>query len=275
MAFSELQLLLKYPFEATKPMLVDVGAHQGSVSLPFAQRGWDIVAFEPENKNRAVYLKNTKKFPNVICYDKAVSDVSGCRVPFFVSKEHFGIHSLKPFHKSHFPEYEVETITLDDALAREEVEHVTLLKVDTEGADFLALKGFDFARYKPEVVMVEFMDERSEINFNYTHHDVVSFMHERGYAAFVSEWAPIKEYGREGENGVAHKWLRCVPYPLNHEPSWGNLIFVHVADVVKFTKTLDRYIVYMDSVGPVLEFLKNLIKRVPGVKTLYRLLKRN
>ena len=275
MAFSELELLLKYPFEATKPVLVDVGAHQGCVSLPFAQKGWDVIAFEPEKKNRAVYLRVTEKFPNINCYDKAVSDVSGCRVPFYVSTEHFGIHSLKPFHESHFPAYEVETVTLDEVLPRDGVKQVTFLKVDTEGADFLALKGFDVARYKPEVVMVEFMDERSESNFNYTHHDVVRFMQQRGYTAFVSEWMPIKEYGREGVKGVAHEWLQCAPYPLDHEPSWGNLIFVPSEDAVKFTKALDKYIVYMRSVGPLLGFSKKLIKRIPGMKALYRLLKRN
>ena len=122
--------------------------------------------------------------------------------------------------------------------------------------------------------MVEFMDERSSINFGYTHHDVVKFMSERGYSAFVSEWAPIKEYGREGKLGEVHKWLQCVPYPLDHQPSWGNLIFVPAADVTKFTKTLNRYFVYL-KIGILLDISKNLIKRVPGATNLYQLIKRN
>jgi hypothetical protein len=213
-------------------------------------------------------------FPNVTCYDKAVTEESGNIVPFFVSEEHYGIHTLKPFHESHVCKYEVETVNLDEILEKHEIDCVTLLKVDIEGADFLALKGFDVKRYKPEIVMVEFMDERSSVNFGYTHHDVVKFMSERGYYTFVSEWAPIQEYGREGKVGVEHKWLQCVPYPLDHQPSWGNLIFVPVADVIKFTKTLNGYFVHM-KIRSLLKISKNLIKRIPGATNLYRSIKRN
>lgn len=273
MVFNEIELLQRYNFVSTRPLLVDVGAHHGSVSLSFAEKGWQVIAFEPERVNRKAFLKTFANYPNVTCHDKAVTDKSGNSVPFYVSEEHYGIHSLKPFHESHVCTYEVETVCLDEILEKQEVDYVTILKVDIEGADFLALKGFDVTRYKPEVVMVEFMDERSSVNFDYTHHDVVKFMSERGYAVFVSEWAQIEEYGREGRIGELHKWLQCVPYPLDHQPSWGNLIFVPIADTVKFKKTLRQYLFDLKR-DSMLKTTKNLAKRVPGATNLYRLIKR-
>lgn len=274
MGFSEHELLATYRFKSSQPLLIDVGAHCGGGSRLFAKKGWRVIAFEPEQKNRAAFERNLAGFEQVSCIPKAVSDVTGDRVPFFVSDEHYGIHSLKPFHGTHrLAAYKVETVRLDDVLAELQVPEVTLLKVDAEGADFLVLKGFDFEKYCPELVMTEFLDERSLVYFGYTHHDVVSYMKERGYTAFVSEWAPIKEYARKGIVGTPHAWLQCVPYPLNHEPAWGNLIFVLDCDKDKFRATLESYLRKVKRAERIVR-VRNRIKQVPYAMELYRLIKR-
>ena len=253
--------------------MIDVGSHQGTFSKLFAEKGWRVIAFEPEHKNRAAFEQNLAGFENVICIPKAVSDIHEEKVPFYVSEEHYGIHTLKPFHRTHKLAYTVETVRLDDVLKDLQVPEVTFLKVDIEGADFLAIKRFDFKEYQPELVMVEFMDDRSLPNFGYTHHDVVNYMKEQGYTAFISEWAPIKEYAREGIETEPHIWLRCVPYPLDHEPAWGDLIFVPDSDRKKFLKTLQAYLNRMRT-----EYTTNQIKKqvtkIPGAKALYHLIKR-
>jgi FkbM family methyltransferase len=242
MQFSEHDLLIRYPFQEHQPVLVDVGAHHGTFARRFAQQGWQVVAFEPEPKNRAHCERNLASFEQARCIPSAVSDVAGQRVPFYVSEEHYGIHSLQPFHETHHPTLEVETVRLDTVLAALHIPAVSLLKTDIEGADFLALKSFDFERYQPELVMVEFMDDRSQANFGYTHHDMVAYMQARGYTAFVSEWAPIKAYAREGESSEPHTWLQCVPYPLGHVPAWGNIMFVPHAQATRFEDTLRSYL---------------------------------
>jgi FkbM family methyltransferase len=272
MGFSEEGLLAKYRFKSTQPVLIDVGAHHGGFSRIFAEKGWRVIAFEPEQKNQAVFEQNLAGFKNVTCIPKAVSDNTQDKVPFYVSEEHYGIHALKPFHGTHKLAYTVETLRLDEVLKDLQVPEVTLLKVDTEGADFLAIKGFDFKEYRPELIMVEFMDDRSSPNFGYTHHDMVNYLKEQGYTAFVSEWAPIQEYAREGIATEPHIWLRCVPYPLDHEPAWGNLIFVPDSDREKFSKTLQAYLNNMRT-----EYTTNQIKKqvakIPGAKALYHLIK--
>ncbi len=272
MDFSELGLLKAYNFKSNQPILVDVGAHHGSVSFAFADKGWQVIAFEPEHNNRQAFKKNLSQFSNVICIDKAVSDVTGEKVPFYTSNKHFGIHSLKPFHRTHKPAYEVETVRLDNALIKLNVSDVTLLKIDIEGADLLALKGFDFTKYQPEIVMVEFMDERSLENFNYSHHDMVSFMENVKYTCFISEWQAFKEYGRDGQESEPHKWIQCAPYPLEHEPVWGNLIFVPEKDKDKFPVELKNYLQNLTRARRVAQF-RNLIKKIPGAKAVYNSLR--
>lgn len=274
MSFSEFDLLAGYSFVNNKPVLVDVGAHHGSFSRLFASRGWQVIAFEPEIKNRKAFERNLNGFKKVSCIAKAVSDAAGQTVPFFVSDEHYGIHSLKPWHKTHRLAYEVETVRLDDTLAEMQISSVTLLKIDTEGADFLALKGFDFSQYSPEIVMIEFMDKRTLPNFQYTYHDVVNYMNKYDYTAFVSEWAPIKEYGREGLATEPHTWIRCIPYSSDHKPVWGNLIFVPKRNKNKFHVTLKAYLKKLKK-EKTKAWIRNQIKKIPGAKTIYNLVKQD
>lgn len=243
MKFSEHELISGYGFTDDDPILVDVGAHEGAVTRLFANKGWTVVAFEPELENRKVLKRNTRGMDNVICVPKAVSGCTGDLVPFYTSSEHYGIHALRPFHSTHQEaDYKVVTITLDDALDDLGIKKTTFLKIDVEGADFPALKSINLERFDPEIVMTEFMDSRSENTYDYTHHDMAAFMEKSGYVAFVSEWAPIREYGRKGIRGESHTWLSCRRYPLDHEPAWGNMIFIKKGNVPVFEKVLDDYV---------------------------------
>ena len=239
----ELGLLLRYESKRDdKSTLIDVGAATGEFALPFAKKGWQVIAFEPEPTNLRNLKNNLKKFPNVMCIAKAVSDTLG-QFPFYVSSTHGGIHTLKPFHPTHRPTMTVDAVRLDEALADMRIDQVTVLKIDIEGADFLALKSFDFSKFHPDVVMCEFMDERSRENFGYTHHDMAAYMSNFGYATFVSEWGPIVEYAREDQLTVPSKFLRCALYPLDHNPIWGNLIFIPNDRKQHFERILSSYLI--------------------------------
>jgi FkbM family methyltransferase len=274
MNFSELKLLDIFFKSKTKGVLIDVGAHHGVVSGVFAKKGWQILAFEPEEKNRASLQKNLTDFEKVKIIPKAVSDENNVKIPFYVSNKHYGIHSIKPFHETHELAYEVETTTLNSALEKEKINEVAFLKIDTEGADFLALKGFDVEKYKPEIMMLEFMDDRSMKNFGYTHHDVVNYMKSSNYVCYVSEWEPIKQYGIEGVQGEPHTWIQCKEYPLNHEPSWGNLIFIKKNKLKDFKKALNYYLNILMGNMSYQSRLRIIAKKIPGFKLLYHIIKR-
>ncbi|MCZ6822458.1 MAG: FkbM family methyltransferase [Deltaproteobacteria bacterium] len=241
--FSELDLILRYPYaRQSARTLVDVGANVGVFSRALAERDWRVLAFEPEPENFRGLTRNLERFAGAHCVPRAVSDVPAQAVPFYVSSIHSGIHALKPFHPSHAPSLTVETVRLDEFLSGKGIDEVTVLKIDVEGADFPALKSFDFERWRPELVMCEYMDERTLEPWGYDHHDLVRHMARYGYAAFISEWAEIIEYSRRDVRTVPHRFLRCVRYPLDHSPAWGNLIFVPEGRVDDFARTLESYL---------------------------------
>ena len=49
---------------------------------------------------------------------------------------------------------------------------------------------------------------------------MLKYLLNKKYIVLISEWAPIKEYGR------THKWLRIVRYPCKplSKNAWGNFI---------------------------------------------------
>ena len=238
--FSELQLLLRHPFpEDGEHVLIDVGAHIGGFSKPFAEKGWQVLAFEPEPENFQELKSALQPFSQAICIPKAVSDRAQKSVPFHLSKEHWGIHSLAPFHSTHTVTINVETVTLNEVLQNYNINKTNLVKIDTEGADYFVLKGLDLETYKPSVVMCEFMDGRTVPHFGYNHHQMVFHMKEHGYTSFVSEWAPFETYGIKGSKNNPHRFIQCVPYPLDHDPAWGNLIFVPFSQANQFNKFIN------------------------------------
>jgi FkbM family methyltransferase len=197
-------------------LMVDVGAHRGFAHTPFADREWQVLALEPDPANR-VFLEEAAH-PNVTIDPRAITDTDGQQLTLYTSEVSSGISTLAPFHESHHPGVEVETVRLDTVLA--DWSHVDFLKVDTEGFDLPVLRTFDWSD-RPDVVVCEFED-RKTVPLGYTYRDLGDFLLGQGYAVFMSEWHPIVEYGR------AHDWRRVVRYPeaLLDANGWGNFIAV-------------------------------------------------
>ena len=275
--YSELNLLLRNPYHSDGELtFVDVGAYRGGFSRAFAKKGWRVIAFEPEPTNYHYCCLNTSRFPLVSCVQKAVSDVSGQRISFYIDERYSGRGSIKRVGQSHISEIFVETTRLDDALEDMNIEQVTVLKCDTEGADFLCLKGFDFDRYHPEIVMVEFLDARSKEHFDYTHHDMVAYMRDLGYRAYISELGPLTKSGRTNQIGnSAYQFVAVSLYPLDYEPALGNIIFVSEENTPQFEHTLSVYLEDLKRIKYLrfpLQYTKSVFTKIPCVmKAIYKL----
>lgn len=233
--FSEELIFDAFPYRR-QTVFVDVGANIGSFSAIFAKRGRRVVAFEPHPRLFADLVRRFSGDQQVVCVQKAISDKPG-RLPFYTSEQHPGIHSLAPFDPTHEPTEIAEVSTLSEELVALDVSEVTALKIDVEGADFLALRGFDWQHIKPELVMVEFMDARSTEHFDYTHHDMAMFMQTHGYETWVSEWAALTEYRKAGDD-TPHRWMGFHAYSPSASPAHGNLLFVQPADSSKLRRTV-------------------------------------
>lgn len=269
--FSEQALLLGYPFCSKNRTLIDVGAHNGNFGWPFARRGWRVIAFEPEKENFKLLKRKYRGLKGIACINKAISNEQGS-VPFYVSTDFHGIHSLRPFHPTHKLLYNVEAVRLDEILNRLKIDSVTLLKIDVEGADYLALQSFDFQKYRPEIVMVEFMDQRSIKQFGYSHHDMVQYMKKMGFYTFVSEWGSFEEYARKGQKISSHRWIKCQTYPLEDEPHWGNLIFVPEGNIEAFKSRLEIYLHPKEfKTANILARARSSASKIPGSRLLFNL----
>lgn len=82
------------------------------------------------------------------------------------------------------------------------------------------MQSYPWASDKPDVILCEFEDLKTEIKLNYIWKDMAKYLSKLGYKIIVSEWYPIVRYG------ITHKWKNFKEYPceLDDRNAWGNLI---------------------------------------------------
>ena len=203
--------------------MLDVGAHHGTSLLPFARAGWQVYAFEPDPKNRALLEANTTDLPNVQIDPRALSDHTEQGAAFFQSSQSSGASSLTSFLPSHQASASVDVTTLENFLAEAglQAEAVDFLKVDTEGYDLMVLRGWPWAAGQPRLILCEF-DDFKTLPLGYDFQVLAQFLAGKGYSLLISEWYPIEKYG------VIHSWRRFAEYPcrLKSPHAWGNIFAV-------------------------------------------------
>lgn len=218
----EIRLVFQLLKDKKNGIMIDVGAHTGGSLWPFAEMGWIVYAFEPDNENRKLLMDVASRWPSVIVDTRAVSDMDGQFLPFYTSHVSSGISGLSKFHASHQQSGLVETITLKSFFNSQDIDQFDFLKIDTEGFDFFVLKGFDWENMDhPHVIMTEFENNKS-IPLGYSFTELIEYLKEREYNVLISEWYPIIEYGQK------HRWKRFVTdyARITDSDAWGNIIAV-------------------------------------------------
>ena len=97
-------------------LFVDVGASIGRFSKRFADMGWAVVAFEAAPEIVQELRDTLSPYARSRVVACAVGDVDDESVEFYLSEEHWGIHSLRPFHESHQSKVEVPVKRLESEL---------------------------------------------------------------------------------------------------------------------------------------------------------------
>lgn len=205
-------------------VMIDVGAHHGSSLAPFAQLGWQVIAFEPDSTNRAALSEAFGAYDNVIIDPRACSDQPQPAATLFISPESTGVSGLSAFLESHAASEQVAVTTLAEALKEyERLSHpVDFLKIDTEGFDWMVLKGYPWETSPhPKVILCEFEDAKT-VSLGYDFHTLAGYLVAHGYSLIISEWHPIRYYGG------THHWRRFATYPctLANPKGWGNILAV-------------------------------------------------
>lgn len=114
--------------------IVDIGAHKGIVSSYLAKQypHAQIIAFEPMPENYAALLENLERnnITNVIPVNRAVTK-DGRQVSISTEANHSGGANIYKADGA-----TVESVTLDDIFAAYNINRLSLLKIDCEGAEF-------------------------------------------------------------------------------------------------------------------------------------------
>lgn len=147
---------------------VDIGAHDGitySNTYAFERRGWRGMCFEPHPE---FYKQLVANRSDSTCIHAAAGNRIELSAPFYAmpnaicsSTSRIDLESLKSVcmdEKQQFDQMQeitVPLITLDYALAIHGIERVDYLSVDVEGRELDVLQGFEIARWRPRLVIVE------------------------------------------------------------------------------------------------------------------------
>lgn len=158
-----------------KDIVVDAGAHVGIFSLKAASVASRVVSIEPNPDNFKLLCLNVKSnyVNNIALQNCAVADYNG--IAKFYLHSQSGRHSM--LYKTPLS-VNVKVRKLDDLVNELGIGKVSFLKIDTEGAEPLVLKGASkiVKTYRPYIVMECHSDaEKAEIfnlleslNYSYT-----------------------------------------------------------------------------------------------------------
>lgn len=108
-----------------------------------------------------------KERPRSRFFNYIASDRSGAFQTFYRAPKVPGISSIVPRetysrHKVKYEEIRIPTITLTKLLDDNHLTRIDLLSMDIEGAELLALSGFDIDRFRPGLVCIEYFNVGEE-----------------------------------------------------------------------------------------------------------------
>jgi FkbM family methyltransferase len=139
-------------------VLLDVGANRGTWALAAAEACPHAVVhcLEIAFPTRSELRKRTRGHPRIVVPDHGLLDAYGvARLKHYVADDRLSSVVDYP-HALHATWREEPVETGDRYLAQNGLDHVDLLKIDTEGADLLVLQGFSGALSGGRITAVQF-----------------------------------------------------------------------------------------------------------------------
>ena len=128
-------------------VFVDVGAHVGYYTVRMAKKCREVVAFEPNPRNREILLKNVElnNLGNVVVYPYAVGE-SRYRARLWLAGS--GSTLLAGYVAGE--SIEVDVVPLDEV-----VEYADIIKIDVEGYEWSVVQGMKslLAKHRPTLII--------------------------------------------------------------------------------------------------------------------------
>lgn len=179
--------------------VIDVGANIGIYSLLAGKNVGSegkVYSFEPSDWAYSRLIENLKlnNLRNVEAIKKVVSDRNGTAAFFICDDDAYNSLSFKPMRKVLRSE-NVSLITLDDFCEQKQIINIDVLKIDTEGADYLVLKGAQklLRSNNPPVIFCEYNRLiKSGFDFNLT--DMENLLKDADYKLFEIRGKKLLEF---------------------------------------------------------------------------------
>ncbi len=138
--------------------VIDCGSNTGITVQYFSKYAKTVYALEPSPDHYATLKQMVEfnKITNVKMFPFAMANTVGT-MPFYHNKN-VTMDSLDPqVHDNSKPQDQVPTVTIQSLMVSENIDHVDLLKMDIEGAEFDVIGGKPFAEVtdKIDTVVVE------------------------------------------------------------------------------------------------------------------------
>ena len=166
-------------------IFVDVGSHKGTYT-DLILKNFDvnrIFMFEPQKDIYKIIKKKYQKNKTIKTFNDAVSnknttqkiyinrhDLTSSLVKLDQTNKYldyksklFGVKNVKNMIKDI---YSVKTIKLKNIIDKENIEKISLLKIDTEGHELEVLHGLDVSINKVKCIMIEFHTDKIYLNYN-------------------------------------------------------------------------------------------------------------
>lgn len=192
--FSELQRDRLYSLVKPGDIVLDVGTNIGETLLHFARLvgdGGRVYGFEPDEVNFANVQKNIalNSFQNLSVFNLGAADEKATVKLFRVDPHNLGMNRILAADEAgQFDDFTtIETDTIDNVVAANNISRVDLIKIDIEGYEMHALRG---ARK-----LLEAFHPTLFIEVGYTRllahgtspTEMVNFLRELGYSIFHAE----------------------------------------------------------------------------------------
>ena len=149
----------------TTGVFVEVGANEPTVpesqTWHLEQTGWTGILIEPipELANKARLTRPNSKIWQVACTSSAGEGTVEFLIPVANQQLVTGHASLRANIDEHnytnFEKIKVQTTTLSNILANENVDYFDFLSIDVEGAELEVLLGLDLKKYRPKLILLE------------------------------------------------------------------------------------------------------------------------
>ncbi|MBI5469877.1 FkbM family methyltransferase [Candidatus Kaiserbacteria bacterium] len=142
----EWRFLKEYISKEQPKIIFDVGANDGVYTKQMREAGSDAIihAFEPVSSTYRDLYNNVKDDRRVIPVNVGLSDKSGAATIHICSDDNVisGLHDDSGSKISNYDRSEeVVLTTIDEYCAKNNIDHIDLLKIDTEGHDLFVIKG--------------------------------------------------------------------------------------------------------------------------------------